>query len=63
MQHSARWSMVDENIQEYVGKFGSATQGVTRAKRTAVGNRNFELRGAKSQGTYPDYKFELALKQ
>lgn len=59
----AQRSMVDEKIQEYVGKFGSDTQGVTRAKRTAVGNRNFELRGAKSQGTYPDYEFELALTQ
>ncbi len=61
--NTAQRSMVDEKIQEYVGKFGSDTQGVSCAKRTAVGDRKVKLRCAKSQGTYPDYEFELALTQ
>ncbi|RLA29567.1 MAG: sel1 repeat family protein [Gammaproteobacteria bacterium] len=59
--NTAQRSMVDEKIKAYAEKYGSDTQGVTCAKRTAVGSRNFELRCAKSQGTYPDYDIELAL--
>ena len=61
--NAAQRSMVDEKIREYVGKYDSDVQGVTCAKRTAVGDRNFELCCAKNQGTYPDYDFELALTQ
>lgn len=61
--NTAQRSMVDEKIREYIGKFGAETQGVTCAKRAALGNRNIELRCAKSQGAYPDYEFEPALTQ
>ncbi len=61
--NTAQRSMVDEKVQQYVEKYGSDKQGVTCSKRTAVGDRNFELRCAKNQGTYPDYDIELALTQ
>ena len=61
--NTAQRSMVDEKVQQYIEKYGSDTQGVTCSKRTAAGSRNFELRCAKSQGTYPDYDIELALTQ
>lgn len=60
---AAQRSMVDEKIAEYVSKYGGDTQGVTCARRTAVGSRSIELRCAKDQGTYPDYDFEPALTQ
>ena len=59
--NEAQRTMVDEKIRGYAEKYGSATQGVTCAKRTAAGSRRFELRCAKGQGTYPDYDIELAL--
>lgn len=59
----AQRSMVDEKVREYVDKYGSGTQGVTCAKRTAVGSRKLELRCVKDQGTYPEYDIELALTQ
>jgi TPR repeat protein len=61
--NAAQRSMVDEKVQQYVEKYGSDTQGVTCSNRTAAGSRNYELRCAKSQGTYPDYDIELALTQ
>ena len=61
--NTAQRSMVDEKVQQYVEKYGSDKQGVTCSKRTAVGSRSYELRCAKSQGTYPDYDIELALTQ
>ena len=59
--NEAQRSMVDEKIRKYVEKYGSDTQGVTCSKRTTAGSRKFELRCAKSQGSYPDYDIELAL--
>jgi len=61
--NTAQRSMVDEKMKQYVEKYGSDRQGVTCSIRTAVGDRSFELRCAKSQGTYPKHDIELALTQ
>jgi TPR repeat protein len=57
----AQRTMVDEKIREYAKKYGSATQGVTCAKRATAGSRRIELRCAKNQGNYPEHDVELAL--
>lgn len=52
-------AMVDEQVKRYVDKYGGRVQGVSCAKRTAVGDRQVKLRCNKIAGTYPEYDIEL----
>lgn len=51
--------MVDEQVRQYMEKYGGKTQGVTCSRRTAVGDRTMKLRCNKVAGTYPEYEIEL----
>lgn len=51
--------MVDEQVRRYKEKYGGKVQGVTCARRTAVGDRQIKLRCNKVAGTYPEYELEL----
>ena len=56
-------AMIDDKVKDYVAKYGSAVQGVTCAKRAAVGSRRIELRCEKVVGNYPDHEIEMSLKR
>ncbi len=59
----AQRAMIDDKVKDYVAKYGSAVQGVTCAKRAAVGSRRIELRCEKVVGNYPDHEIEMSLKR
>ncbi len=56
-------AMIDDKVKDYVEKYGSVVQGVTCAKRAAVGSRRIELRCEKVVGNYPDHEIEMSLKR
>lgn len=52
--------IIDAKVQEYIGMYGSDTQGISCAKAQRAGSRRVEIRCVKITGAYPDYDLEIA---
>jgi TPR repeat protein len=59
--NDAQRAIIDDKVEDYVAKYGSAAQGVSCAERTVAGSRRVELRCDKAVGNYPLHEIETNL--